>query len=237
MGDITTALVKAVEMVLKGDSSLYEILYITAQVTLTSVLLGTLIGIPLGTLMALKNFWGKGMLKNIIFTFMGLPPVLVGLVVYLFLSRSGPLGTLELLFTTKAMIIAQTILVIPIITGLTMAGIDNVLKPVKEMAITLGANSVQIAKLILWESRKAIFAAIITGFGRVVAEVGAVMLVGGDIQGYTRVMTTAIVLETRKGNYDMALALGIILLSLSFIINILLQIFLQKGERLSVPNK
>lgn len=225
MQEIGHAFLKSLSILLSGDKEVFQIIILSLKVSLSALLLGAIFALPLGTLLGLKNFLGKRLLINITYTLIGLPPVLAGLLIYLLLSNSGPLGILELLYTAKAMVVVQTILVIPILTGLTMVGVMNKKDEVRDAAITLGANPRQVAIKILLEARRSIIAALITGFGRIIGEVGAVMIVGGDISGYTRVMTTAIVLETRKGNFEKALALGLILLLISFFINLVLQSF------------
>lgn len=231
MQDISAGLREAVRLLLSLDEETYQIIFLSLQVSGTAVLLASLMGIPLGALINLKNFWGKKLALNIMNTFMGLPPVVIGLVVYLFLSSSGPLGELELLFTPGAMIIAQTMLVTPIVAGLTVAALSGVNKMIGLTAASLGANSWQIAWAIIKEARYGVMAAVVSGFGRAIAEVGAVIMVGGDIQGNTRVMTTAIALQTRMGNFSTALALGIILLFLSFLINLSLNYLAERRGR------
>ncbi|MEW6663001.1 MAG: ABC transporter permease [Bacillota bacterium] len=211
------------------DPELMQIIGLSLKVSGLAVLIAGLFSVPLGTLLGLCPPRRVRWLTKIIYTLMGLPPVVAGLVIYLLLSSSGPFGVLELLWTPSAMVIAQTVLAIPIITGLTMMGIRQKGKEVLETAVTLGANQWQTAWTILVEARYAITGAFVTGFGRVVAEVGAVMMVGGNIEGYTRVMTTAIVLETRQGNFELAISLGIVLLFIAFVFNSLLH-FLQEEK-------
>lgn len=234
MGSIYSAFSQIIPMLIRGDREIYEIIFLSLQVSLTATVIGTLLGIPLGTILGLKEFWGRRVVINLMYTLMGLPPVLAGLLVYLLLSRNGPLGALQLLFTPSAMVLAQVMLVTPIITGLTTVAVQAKERVFSETALTMGALPWQAAFLVVREARRSIVVGIITAFGRAIAEVGAVMLVGGNIQHYTRVMTTAIVLETRKGDYNLALGLGVVLLLLSFTINgilygSLLQ-FAQRGE-------
>ncbi|MEM2926131.1 MAG: ABC transporter permease [Candidatus Bathyarchaeia archaeon] len=206
----------------------------------TAVLIGALIGIPIGTLLGFREFRGKRMLirfmnvmlKSIINTFMGLPPVLVGLVVYLLLTASGPLGWLRLLYTPAAMIITQLIMVIPIIVGVTMSAIGSVEKAIRDKALSLGATEAQAAWLILREARKGVLTSIIVAFGAAISEVGGIMITGGNIRWVTRTLTTAIVVETELGNFNMSLVLGAILLSIAFIINLALTILQIKGEKI-----
>jgi len=231
MQDILAGLKEAVQLLTNLDSQTYQIIFLSLQVSGMAVLLSSLLGIPLGAFISLRNFPGKKILMHLVNTFMGLPPVVIGLVVYLFLSNSGPLGELELLFTPQAMIIAQTILVTPIIAGLTIAALSGVNKNIALAAASLGANSWQVAWTIVKEARYGVLAAIISGFGRAIAEVGSVIMVGGDIEGSTRVMTTAIALQTRMGNFSTALALGLILIVLSFLINLSLYHLTQREGR------
>lgn len=212
----------ALQLILAWDTELVRIVGLSLFVSGAAVLIAALFAIPLGTFLGLKNSKWVRYISKIIYTFMGLPPVVAGLVVFLLLSKSGPLGILELLWTPWAMIIAQVMLALPIITGLTMTAIKSKDQAIGQTALTLGASKYQAALAVIREARIAIISAIVAGLGRVIAEVGAVMMVGGNIQGKTRVMTTAIVLETRKGNFEMALSLGIILLVLAFIINSIL---------------
>jgi tungstate transport system permease protein len=188
-----------------------------------------LVGISAGTFLALSDFPGKKIIVGLVNTGMGLPPVVVGLFVYLLLSRKGPLGFMGLLYSPSAMIIAQTILAIPIVTALCHSAIVNVDPIIRQAARTLGATQRQETLVVIHEARYGIFSAIIAGFGRVMAEVGSILIVGGNIAGYTRVMTTTIALETDKGNFELALALGIILLALSFLVNAVLHAVQRKG--------
>jgi tungstate transport system permease protein len=178
-----------------------------------------IIGIPCGAFLGLYTFPGKRLITVLVFTFMGLPPVLIGVIVYMLLSRYGLLGNFQLLFTPHAMILAQSILVTPIITGLTMSAVQARERTYWETAKSLGATPVQLAWMIIRESKGGIWSGISTAYGRAISEVGAVMLVGGNIEHETRVMTTAIILETRKGSYEIALQIGIVLLFISFIFN------------------
>lgn len=196
-----------------------EIIRLSLQVTTTSVLLGMLIGIPAGALLGLSSFPGKQLIVALVYTFMGLPPVLVGVLVYLLLSRYGPLGFLDLLFTPEAMVIAQVVLVTPILTGLTMAAVHAKERSYWETAKSLGASPLQLMLTIIREAKGGIWAGVATAYGRAISEVGAVMLVGGNIEHHTRVMTTAIILETRTGNFAAGLQLGLVLMAISFVFN------------------
>lgn len=204
------------------DAEIVQVTLLSLQVSLTALLISAFIGIPSGAALALKDIPGKRFILNIIYTLMGLPPVLAGLFVYLLLTYRGPLGGYELLFTPTAMIIAQVLLAAPIICGLTSRAVMALNQEVYDTAVTLGASRRQAAAAIIREARVGIVAALSTALGRVIAEVGAVMLVGGNIRWSTRVLTTSIVLETRMGNFSTAIAIGLILLTLSFMINILI---------------
>jgi len=191
-------------------------------VTGLALIIATLLGVPLGALIGLTTFRGKSLLRAMLYTGMGLPPVVVGLFVYLALSRSGPLGALGWLFTPSAMIAAQTIIALPLTMGLTMTSVESVSPELRRQIVALGATRAQTAWTTLREARIGVTAAIVAAFGGIISEVGAVMLVGGNIAGQTRVLTTAIVLETRQGDFSLALALGVILLALTFVVNVAL---------------
>lgn len=225
---LVEGLKQAVELLATGNKDIYDVMFLSLRVSLTAVAIGAVLGIPLAAFLSLCRFPGRKLVLNLIFSLMGLPPVLAGLVVYLLLSQRGPLGYASLLWTPTAMIIAQVLLVIPIITGLSFVAIKGKEDILAETAVTLGATGTQTAFTVIREASAGIIAGILTGFGRVFAEVGAVMMVGGNIEHHTRVLTTAIILETRQGNFDAALALGIVLLVLSFIISSVLISF-QKG--------
>ena len=212
-------IIDALRLIVSLDPAWLQIVYLSLRVSILATLMATVLGVPLGTLLGLKPERRTRFLNKLIFTFMGMPPVVAGLIIYLLLSRQGPLGVLSLLYTPSAMIIAQVFLAAPIVIGMTMVGIRAKGGEVEETARSLGASSALAAWTVVRESRIAILGAVIAGFSRVVAEVGAVMMVGGNIEGRTRVMTTAIVLETRKGNFEFAIGLGIVLLTLSFIVN------------------
>ena len=223
------SLIKAFSLILHLDRELFNIIVLSVRVSGTALLIATLFGLPLSAILGFRKLPLRGLIINILNTFIGLPPVVVGLFVYLLLSRSGPLGFLALLYTPSAMIIAQTILAFPIVTSLAHSAIISVDPIIRQASTTLGATPVQISLTIIREARYGILSAFIAGFGRVMAEVGAILIVGGNIAGYTRVMTTTIALETDKGNFELALALGIILLAISLIINAVLHIFQKKG--------
>ena len=224
MDSIIQGLLNGLFLIVTFNPDLYQIILRSLQVSGSAMLFSTVIGGNFGTLVALQHFPGRRIIINLLNTFMGLPPVVVGLVLYLLLSRSGPLGFLELLFTPSAMIMAQTILATPIIAALTLSAISGVPSSVRETALGLGASRIQAIWVIIREARFAIMAAIIAGFGRIVAEVGAVMMVGGNLKGYTRVMTTAIALDTSRGDFELAIALGLILILISFLANAALHV-------------
>ncbi len=219
MNDIGSAFDAALRMLARFDPDLVEIVALSLQVSLTSVGLASLIGMPLGAALALFRFPGRHGLVVLVNAFMGLPPVVVGLVVYLLLSRAGPLGTFGLLFTPTAMIVAQTILVLPIVAALTRQTIEDLWREYEDQLRSLGASTARALPTLLWDGRFALVTAVLAGFGRASAEVGAVMIVGGNIDHVTRVMTTAIALEVSKGDLALALGLGLVLILLSTTIN------------------
>ncbi|KUO76413.1 MAG: hypothetical protein APF77_06865 [Clostridia bacterium BRH_c25] len=211
---------KAIFLMLSFDPELYGIIALSIRISVIATLISTAIGLPLGAMIGLHRFWGRTALINLTNTFMGMPPVVIGLVVYILLSNQiGLLGPLRLLFTPTAMIIAQVLLATPIVTGLTIVAVQGVDPLVKKTAVSLGANGLQLVWLIIKEARYAIGAAVITAFGRLTAEVGAVMMVGGNVRFQTRVMTTSIALHKGMGEFQLALALGMILLIISLLIN------------------
>lgn len=220
MGTLLEALREALELLTSFDPALLEIVAMTLRVTGVALILSMIIGLPLGAALGLREkVPAGGCLLPIIYTGMGLPPVVVGLFVYLLLSNQGVLGPLNWLFTPRAMIVAQTIIALPLIVGLTLTALRSVDPAIKLQVRSLGATPMQLSWAMFLEARLGILAAIIAAFGGIISEVGAVMLVGGNIEGQTRVLTTAIVLETRRGNFALALALGIILLFLAFLTN------------------
>ena len=206
-------------MVADFDPALMAIIALSLRVTLSAVVLAALVGLPLGALLAISRFRGRTMLVVVINALMGLPPVVVGLALYLMLSRSGPLGGLGWLFTPSAMILAQVVLVLPIIIALTRQTVEDVWGEYREHLLSLGQSGIGLVSTLLWEGRFSLATALLAGFGRASAEVGAVLIVGGNIAGYTRTMTTAIALETSKGDLPLALGLGLVLLLLTLAIN------------------
>ncbi|MFO7663753.1 MAG: ABC transporter permease [Chloroflexota bacterium] len=220
METLLEALREALELLTGFDPALLTIVGMTLRVTGVALILSMLIGLPVGAALGLREkVPAAGCLLPIIYTGMGLPPVVVGLFVYLMLSNQGVFGSLNWLFKPQAMIVAQTIIALPLIIGLTLTALRSVEPAIKLQVRSLGATPIQLAWTLLLEARLGVLAAIIASFGAIISEVGAVMLVGGNIEGQTRVLTTAIVLETRRGNFALALALGIILLFLAFLTN------------------
>ena len=219
MPTFADGLFEATRLVYSLDSSLVEIVTLSLQVTFFAVAIACLIGFPLGALLAVLRFPGRGTLIVTVNAFMGLPPVVVGLAVYLMLSASGPLGPLGLLYTSTAMVIAQTVLVTPIIAAITRQVIADLAEEYDETLRAMKATRTDVIGTLLWDARFALLTAVLAGMGRALAEVGAVMIVGGNINHATRVMTTSIALETSKGDIPLALGLGFILLSLTLAIN------------------
>lgn len=211
---------QALAMLFSGNAELWEIILLSLQVSGIALLCSTIIGIPLGALLGLRSFPGRRLAIALVYTGMGFPPVVIGLLVYLLLSRSGPAGFLGWLFTPNAMVLAQTIISFPLVAGFTMAAVMGVDPALRLQVNALGATTMQATRTILWEARTGVIISVIAGFGSIISEVGAVMLVGGNIASSTRVLTTAIVLETRKGAFDLALALAFVLLTITFLINL-----------------
>jgi tungstate transport system permease protein len=221
LAEIAHAFVTALRLVFTGDGEVMQIAGRTLAISFSSMAIAAMLFIPLGSLIYFHSFWGKRLLVNIIQTFFSLPTVFVGLLVFITLSKSGPLGGLELLFTPGAMIIGQVILISPIITGLTISSLSGVSQEVRDTAVALGATRLQTIKTIVLEARYATVTAVLIGFGRAVSEVGCAIIVGGNIRGFTRTLTTAMSLETSTGNIELSMALGIILISLALMVSIL----------------
>jgi len=219
MQDFSDAFRLALSLILQADADLMEIIGLSLRVSLSAVILSAVIGLPLGALIAVARFPGRQLLAVSLNALMGLPPVVVGLLVYMAISRAGPFGWLGLLYTPAAMIIAQTILVTPIVAALTRQVIEDMHKEYDEQFRSLCLPMPRVVGALIWDSRYSLITVTLAGFGRAIAEVGAVIIVGGNIDHLTRVMTTAIALETSKGNLAMALALGIILLILALAVN------------------
>lgn len=218
---------KALHIILSGNPEVLSIARLSLTVSLAATALAVLAGVPLGSWIAVKKFPLKKLLIALVNTGMGLPPVVAGLVVMLFLARSGPLGFLNWLYTPKGMIVAQFIIALPIITALSISAMQNVDPKFYNQILALGASERQAVWVCLKEIRLTVVAAVIAGFGRLVAEVGAVMIVGGNIRHQTRMLTTATVMETQMGNFDMAIAIGLVLLTVGFVVNLALTLIQQ----------
>jgi tungstate transport system permease protein len=231
---IWQGVVKAVELVFGLNAEVWSITWLSLMISGYATLISLLVGIPLGIALALGRFPGRGVTVAMINTGMGLPPVVVGLFVSIFLWRSGPLGFMELIYTPTAMVIAQVIIAFPIVAGLTMASFQSLDPKLALQLLGIGASQIQVLWLLCKEAKLPLLAAVMAGFGGVISEVGASMMVGGNIRGQTRVLTTATVLETGKGNFEIAIALGLILLALTFAVNFLLT-RIQQGEHLRWP--
>ena len=216
---IGEGLLEALRLLLTGDREVWRITLLSLQVSGTATLLSLLVGIPLGTLLALARFPGRGLAISLVNTGMGLPPVVVGLFVTVLLWRNGVFGALEILYTPTAMVLAQFIIAAPIVIGLTLAAVQQVPEQFRLQMLGLGASRTQMVGTLLREARLPMLAAVMAGFGGVISEVGASLMVGGNIKGSTRVLTTATVLETSKGNFDVAIALSVILLLITFLVN------------------
>ena len=227
--ELITGILSGFKLLISMDKEIIEIVLLSLFVSLSATVISAIIATPLGILIGIKNFKLKGIIVRIIYTMMSLPPVIVGLVVYMLLSRKGPLGQFGLLFTPPAMILAQVCLITPIIAGLVYNGTKEKGAEIKRVAKSLGANPTQTLFLLIKELRINIFTAIISGYGRAISEVGAVMIVGGNIKGQTRVMTTAITMLRSMGDYQTGIAMGIVLLTISFIITSILYHY-QQGE-------
>lgn len=227
---LVEGIAKAVALLASLDSEVLAITLLSLKVSVTATLISLVLGISSGTLLALADFPGKRLIVSIVNTGMGLPPVVVGLFVTIFLWRNGPFGFLEILYTPTAMIIAQAVIATPIVTGITVASIQNLPANLRLQILALGATRLQMVWILIKEARLPLLAGVMAGFGGVISEVGASIMVGGNIKGYTRVLTTATVMETSRGNFDIAIALSIILLLLCFAINYVLT-RIQQRER------
>jgi tungstate transport system permease protein len=234
MDTIARGIAKAIELVLTFDPEVWSITWLSLKVSGCATLVSLLLGIPLGIALASTRFPGRAVVAALVNTGMGLPPVVVGLFVSIFLWRSGPLGFLELIYSPSAMVIAQVIIAFPIVAGLTMASFQSLDPKLTLQLLGIGASRPQLLWLLCKEARLPLLAAVMAGFGGVISEVGASMMVGGNIRGETRVLTTATVLETGKGNFEIAIALSLILLALTFAINFFLT-RIQQREQLRWP--
>jgi len=220
--ELWQGLTRAIELIISLDPEVLEIAGRSLMISLTSTILASLICVPLGSLIQFRRFPGKRILISLIQTFFSLPTVTVGLFVFVLFSQAGPLGGLGLLFTPTVMVLGQMILITPILLGLTISAVSGVDKAIVDTARSLGASGFQTAIVVLREARFAVVAAVIMGFGRAIAEVGIALMVGGNITGFTRIITTAIALETSKGDLELAIALGIILIFIALVVNIVL---------------
>lgn len=224
MGDIGAAFAEAARLIVAADSTLFGIVLLSLEVSLSAVAIATAVGLPLGATLAIRRFPGRQVLLVMLNALMGFPPVVVGLLVYLMLSRAGPLGELGLLFTPAAMVVAQAILVVPIVAGLSRQILEDAWLEYEEQLRSLGATASTAAVTLVWDTRYTLVTVVLAGFGRAAAEVGAVMIVGGNIDGVTRVMTTAIALETSKGDLPLALGLGLVLIAVVLLVNAAAQV-------------
>ncbi len=231
MGELTEAFRTAARMILELDPELAEIVALSLQVSLSALGLAALLGLPFGAWVGVARFPGRRATVVLLNALMGLPPVVVGLLVYLLLSRSGPLGALGWLFTPMAMVIAQSVLITPIVAALTRQLVEDLWAEYEEELRALGTGALRAVPTLLWEGRFSLLTALLAGFGRAIAEVGAVIIVGGNIAHVTRVMTTAIALETSRGDIPLALALGVVLVALSVLVNATAQLVGDWGRR------
>lgn len=231
MNTILEGIRQAVQLLITANPDVWEITRLSIVISGIATLISLVIGIPAGTWLAFSRFWGKRFTLSLVNTGMALPPVVVGLWVSIFLWRSGPLGDLHLIYTPAAMVIAQTVIATPVVTGLTTAAMQQINPRLHLQLLGLGATRWQMIRALWWEARLPLLAAIMAGFGSVISEVGASMMVGGNIRHQTRVLTTATVLETSKGNFGMAIALGFILLLLAYLINLAFTLLQQGGIR------
>ena len=231
MSDLSQAAVEALRLVARADPKVAEIVLLSLRVSLTAVLIACVVGLPLGATIAVSRFAGRQSVVVILNAMMGLPPVVVGLCVYLLLSRAGPLGTMGLLFTPTAMVIAQAILIVPIVAALSRQVVEDAWQEYREQLRSLGQRRLGAALTLLWDVRFSLVTIVLAGFGRAAAEVGAVIIVGGNIDGVTRVMTTAIALETSKGDLPLALGLGLILVTIVLALNAAAYVVKERVQR------
>jgi tungstate transport system permease protein len=230
VGLIGEGFLQAGALLLAVDAELFGVTWLSLKVSGVATGLSVLAGMPLGTVLALGRFPGRGLVVALVNTGMGLPPVVVGLLVSILLWRSGPLGALELLYTPTAIVVAQFVIALPVVTGLTLAAVQQIPERFRLQVQALGASRLQVLGILIREARLPLLAALMAGFGAVISEVGASLMVGGNIRGQTRVLTTATVLETGKGNFEIAIALSIILLTLTFLVNWALTWIQQRGR-------
>ena len=231
MGLVWDGIVQAVRLLASGDPEVWAITLLSLQISGAATVVSLVVGVPVGALLALTRFPGRGLVVSLVNTGMGLPPVVVGLFVTILLWRSGPLGGWEVLYTPAAIVLAQAVIAAPIVTGITLAAVQNVPTQFRLQLYALGASRSQMVRVVLQEARLPMLAAVMAGFGGVISEIGASMMVGGNIRGHTRTLTTAMVLETGKGNFDVAIALSILLLALVFAVNWALTAIQQRRGR------
>lgn len=228
LNEIVTGFIRALELMASLDPELIDITTRTLMISLSSTIIAAVVAVPLASVIDSREFRGKRVIINIIQTLYSMPTVLVGLFVFLLISSSGPLGSFNLLFTPAGMILGQSILILPLVTGFSLTALRSVKTELRDLARSLGATEYQVMMKVIAEARYAVMAAIILGFGRAISEVGVAIMLGGNIRGFTRVITTAISLETSKGNIELSIALGIILLLISLIVNTALNHFQEK---------
>lgn len=222
MNDLWLGIINALKLIISFDADLYEIIFRSLHVTVTAVIIASLIGLPLGAWLAVNRFRYRRATVALLNAMMGLPPVVVGLVVYIMLSRAGPFGVLGLLFTPTAMIIAQIIIITPLVASIAHQSIRDLWAEYHDLLISLNATKRQRMKALIWDARRSLLTASLAGFGRAIGEVGAIMIVGGNIDHATRVLTTAIALETGKGDFALALGLGFVLITLAISVNLVI---------------
>jgi tungstate transport system permease protein len=232
MGEIWNGVKEAIHLLVSGDRDVWEVILLSLRVSLTATAISLLVGVPIGSLLAMTRFFGRSLVVGAVHTGMGLPPVTVGVILSLLLFRNGPLGDLRWLYTPKAMILAQAVIATPIVIGLTIASLQSLDPRLRLQLMTLGASRVQTTWWLLREARLPILAAVMAGFGAVISEVGAAMMVGGNIKGETRVLTTSTVLEVGRGHYDVAIALSIMLLLMTYAVNLTLTTIQQRQRPL-----
>ena len=233
MDELGRGVVEAARLLVSGDRDVWGVVLLSLRVSLTATLVSLVLGVPLGALLALTRFPGRTVLVGFVHTGMGLPPVVVGLIISLLLWRSGPLGMLRLLYTPSAMIVAQAGIATPIVAGLTLAAVQALDPRLRAQLLALGASPLQATWWLLREARLPLLAGVMVGFGAVISEVGAAIMVGGNIAGETRVLTTATVLEVGRGNFEVAIALSLVLLTLTYGVNLALTAIQQHGSRAS----
>jgi tungstate transport system permease protein len=227
---IAEGIIRAFQLLIQGDPEVVRVTVLSLVVSLSATVISLIIGISAGTAIGLTRFSGRQFLVSLINTGMGAPPVVVGLIVSVFLWRSGPLGFMHLMYTPYAIVIAQCVISLPIITGFTMASIQQIDPKLRIQLVALGASRWQLLWLLVKDTRLPLLAAVMAGFGSIISEVGAAMMVGGNIEGQTRVLTTAIVLENSKGDFGLAIALGIILMALVYLVNLALTMIQQRSK-------